>query len=132
MTQIETPSYEVHVWRAVILALVAVLLATEVLERPGLWSSYARDLVGPAIAAVRTAEQDQELVADELAAPADEDRAADWSSTPAYWLLLAEGHLTRELVERKHGDVVPETARRRTKNQHFTASLLSTVLLSGR
>ena len=49
MTQIETPSYEVHVWRTVILALVAVLLATEVLERPGFWSSYARDLVGPAV-----------------------------------------------------------------------------------
>ena len=43
MTQIETPSYEVHVWRTVIVVLVAVLLATEVLERPGLWSSYARD-----------------------------------------------------------------------------------------
>ncbi len=49
MTQIETPSYEVHVWRTVILALGAVLVATEVLERPGFWSSYARDLVGPAV-----------------------------------------------------------------------------------
>lgn len=29
--------------------LLAILLATEVFERPGLWSSYARDLVGPAV-----------------------------------------------------------------------------------
>ena len=49
VTQIETPSYEVHVWRTVMLALGAVLVATEVFERPGLWSSYARDLVGPAL-----------------------------------------------------------------------------------
>ena len=31
------------------MALGAVLVATEVLERPGIWSSYARDLVGPAV-----------------------------------------------------------------------------------
>jgi hypothetical protein len=31
------------------LALGAVLVATEAFERPGLWSSYARDLVGPAV-----------------------------------------------------------------------------------
>ena len=47
--QIETPSYEVHIWRATVLVLGAVLLATEVLERPGFWSSYARDLTGPAL-----------------------------------------------------------------------------------
>jgi hypothetical protein len=29
--------------------LGAILLATEAFERPGLWSSYARDLVGPAM-----------------------------------------------------------------------------------
>ena len=49
MTQIKTPSYEAHVWRAAILILGAILLATETFERPGLWSSYARDLVGPAV-----------------------------------------------------------------------------------
>ncbi len=49
MTRIEIPSYEVHVWRAAILILGAILLATEAFERPGIWSSYARDLVGPAV-----------------------------------------------------------------------------------
>lgn len=49
MTQIKTSSYETHVWRAAILILGAILLATEVFERPGVWSSYARDLVGPAV-----------------------------------------------------------------------------------
>ena len=49
MTQIETPSYEIHVWRTAIFILGAIVLATEVFEVPGFWSSYARDLVGPAV-----------------------------------------------------------------------------------
>jgi hypothetical protein len=49
VTQIEAPSYEVQVWRTIIVALGALLLATEVFERPGLWSSYARDVVGPGV-----------------------------------------------------------------------------------
>ena len=49
MTQAKTPSYEVHAWRAAILIMGAILVATEAFERSGLWSSYARDLVGPAV-----------------------------------------------------------------------------------
>jgi len=49
MPQIETPANEVFAWRTVIFALGAVFLATEFIERPGFWSSYMRDLVGPAV-----------------------------------------------------------------------------------
>ena len=37
MTQIETPSNAVFAWRAAILVLGAILLATEVFERPEPW-----------------------------------------------------------------------------------------------
>jgi hypothetical protein len=49
VNQVKTPPYEVLAWRVAILILGAILLATEAFERPGFWSSYARDLAGPAV-----------------------------------------------------------------------------------
>ncbi len=45
--QIDNRTSDYRIWTAIVVVLVAVLLATEVMERPGFWSNYARDLVGP-------------------------------------------------------------------------------------
>jgi hypothetical protein len=49
VNQITASPHEIRIWRAAILILGAILLATEVFERPGFWSSYMRDLLGPAV-----------------------------------------------------------------------------------
>ena len=43
------PHYEVYLWRAAVSILGTILLATEIFDNPGFWSSYARDLTGPAV-----------------------------------------------------------------------------------
>ena len=52
---------------------------------------------GQPVAAARVAAQDQELVADELPASADEDGGRLVKHARYYWLLPAEGHLNRPL-----------------------------------
>ncbi len=52
---------------------------------------------GVATATMGVAEQDQELVADEFRAAFGQDRrTAGETCARYYWLLLAEGHLTRQ------------------------------------
>ena len=45
--QIDNRTSDYRVWNVIVFVLAGILLATELMERPGFWSNYARDLVGP-------------------------------------------------------------------------------------